>query len=108
MPYSKKSPVRQFFLCFLLFATQALSASLAIHCGALLDPATDTVTRDVVILTEGGIVKQISPAASAASLLPETSSIDVSQGFCLPGLIDVHDHLTAEPKDAGYASLGVS
>ena len=36
--------------------------TVALHCGALLDPETDTVAHDVVVLTEGGMVKQILPA----------------------------------------------
>ncbi|MDQ2712972.1 MAG: hypothetical protein M3Y24_12230, partial [Acidobacteriota bacterium] len=103
-----------FLLCSLALTGSASAAehtpasALAIHCGSLLDPATDTVMRDVIILTEGGSVKQVTPAASASLLPTDAAKVDVSQGFCLPGLIDVHDHLTADPRDAGYSSLGVS
>ncbi len=79
--------------------------SMAIHCGSLLDPATDTVTRDVMILTEDGTVKQVNTGGSVPA---GVTTVDASQGFCLPGLIDVHDHLTSDPKDAGYQSVGVS
>lgn len=91
--------------CSLFAADQPRPSSLRIHCGSLLDPASDTVSRDVVILIEDGIVKQVGPASQASS---GDAEVDVSHGFCLPGLIDVHDHLTSEPKDAGYQSLGVS
>lgn len=91
--------------CSLFAADRPRASSLQIHCGALLDPASDTVSRDVVILTENGIVKQVGPASQEAA---GDGEVDVSHGFCLPGLIDVHDHLTSEPKDAGYESLGVS
>lgn len=91
--------------CGLFAADQPRPSSLRIHCGSLLDPASDTVSRDVVILSEDGIVKQVGPASQASS---QEGELDVSHGFCLPGLIDVHDHLTSEPKDAGYESLGVS
>ncbi len=84
---------------------RAAQPALAIRCGSLLDPLTDTVARDVVIVTEGGLVKQVAPANALRS---DATLVDLSQGFCLPGLIDVHDHLTSEPKDAGYESLGVS
>ncbi len=118
MEYEVSIRMRLSFVSVLLY-TFALTATawgaehtpapvLAIHCGSLLDPATDTVTRDVVILTEGGSVKQVMAAGSAFSAAADATKVDVSQGFCLPGLIDVHDHLTADPKDAGYSSLGVS
>lgn len=29
-------------------------------------------------------------------------------GTCLPGLIDVHDHLTSDPTHSGYQGLGIS
>ncbi|MDQ2842720.1 MAG: amidohydrolase family protein [Acidobacteriota bacterium] len=102
--------MRQFASVFLLLAAvsslcRAAQPALAIRCGSLLDPLTDTVARDVVIVTEGGLVKQVAPANALRS---DATLVDLSQGFCLPGLIDVHDHLTSEPKDAGYESLGVS
>jgi len=46
---------------------------------------------------------------AAASQIPAGAKrVDLSKGFCLPGLIDVHDHLTGDPSDSGYQSLGVS
>jgi len=80
----------------------------AVHCGALLDPETDVVSQDVFILSEGGMVKQILPASAAAQVPTGAKQVDLSKGFCLPGLIDVHDHLTGDPTDSGYQSLGVS
>ena len=77
----------------------------AVHCGSLLDPSTDSVSRDVVIVSEKGIVTQVVPANEAPA---GVTQIDLSKGFCLPGLIDVHDHLTSDPSDSGYQSLGVS
>jgi imidazolonepropionase-like amidohydrolase len=93
-----------------LTACAALHAedAVALHCGTLLDPDADTVLRDVVIVTEGGLVKQILPANAATQIPSETKQVDLSKGFCLPGLIDVHDHLTGDPSDSGYQSLGVS
>jgi imidazolonepropionase-like amidohydrolase len=89
-------------LVFLLLAP-ALHAAIVLHCGLLLDPNTDQVTKDVWILTDAGLVKKIANAA-----IPQITTIDLSKSFCLPGLIDVHTHLTSDPTDAGYASLGIS
>jgi imidazolonepropionase-like amidohydrolase len=81
---------------------------VAVHCGSLLNPETDIVSRDVFVLSENGIVKQILPANAMAQIPAAAKQIDLAKGFCLPGLIDVHDHLTGDPTDSGYQSLGVS
>jgi imidazolonepropionase-like amidohydrolase len=76
---------------------------LALHCSSLLDPAQNTVATDVWIVIENGVVKQIAAAAPQGA-----QKVDLSAGFCMPGLIDVHDHLTGNPTDNGYAALGIS
>ncbi len=94
-------------LCGIAFS-QEPRAAVAVHCGFLLDPASDSVARDVVIVAEDGLVKQVVPAANAGQISAQATKIDAGKGFCLPGLIDVHDHLTMDPNESGYKSLGVS
>jgi len=90
-----------------LWAQDAKRAVL--HCGSLLDPQSGAVSKDVLIVIEDGAVKEVKPDAKAKDAPTEgTSVVDASRGFCLPGLVDVHDHLTADPTHAGYSSLGIS
>jgi imidazolonepropionase-like amidohydrolase len=84
------------------------SVSAAVHCSSLLDPENDQVAKDVFVVIQGGLVASVIPASQVASIPQGAARIETGNGFCLPGLIDVHDHLTSEPKDSGYASLGVS
>jgi imidazolonepropionase-like amidohydrolase len=79
----------------------------AVHCGTLLDVRTGHGIRDAMLLIEDGKVHEAGAAARVRLLHSETA-IDLTQAACLPGLIDVHDHLTADPTDSGYQSLGVS
>lgn len=84
------------------------TVSEAVHCSFLLDPESDQVAKDVFVLIQGAFVTSVIPASQAASIPQGATRIEAGNGFCLPGLIDVHDHLTSEPKDSGYSSLGVS
>lgn len=64
------------------------------------------MAKDIWILTGEGKVVQI--ANSSASFPKNTETVDLSKAFCLPGLIDVHTHLTNDPTDEGYSALGIS
>ena len=79
----------------------------AVHCGTLLDVRTGHGIRDAMLLIEDGKVHEAG-AASRVRLLHSETAIDLTQATCLPGLIDVHDHLTSDPTDSGYKGLGVS
>jgi imidazolonepropionase-like amidohydrolase len=94
------------FLAFVLIYTPALYSATALHCGSLLDPGTDQVAKDTWILTNEGKVQQITN--TNAGFPKNTETIDLTKAFCLPGLIDVHTHLTSDPTDEGYSSLGIS
>src|SRR5580692_11644194 len=83
----------------------AASAATVVHCGRLLDVQKGELIPNAAIVIEGGAVV----ASGAGISVPAgAGSIDLSHGVCLPGLIDVHDHLTADPKYMGYESLGIS
>ena len=93
-----------------ILASGALAAQEAkrvvLHCGFLLDPRSDTVMKDAFIVAEDGVITEVNSGAKGNSAA--NTIVDVSRGFCLPGLVDVHDHLTADPTHAGYSSLGIS
>jgi imidazolonepropionase-like amidohydrolase len=84
-----------------------LSATTVIHCGRLLDVRVGEMVPNAVILVDGATISKAGPAGSFA--IPSgAATIDLPQATCLPGLIDVHVHLTDDPRYSGYEALGIS
>ncbi|MDM4767417.1 amidohydrolase family protein [Pelomonas sp. SE-A7] len=95
-------------LAFLATATLAAEPPLvAIKAGRLVDVEAGRVLNDQVLLIQGDKIKAVGPAAQTQ--IPSGARlIDLSRSTVLPGLIDVHTHLTADAQLQGYKQLGVS
>ncbi len=87
----------------LLFCALTLPAATVIKCGALLDVRKGERIKNAVIVVDAGRIVGVNVAAPGGSEV-----IDLSRGTCMPGLMDVHDHLTSDPTQQGYESLGIS
>ena len=87
--------------------TTAAPKRVVVRAGKLLDVRTGKILSDQAIVIVGD---RIASAGPAAQVKPESGDrvIDLSQATVLPGLIDAHTHLTGDPKDVGYESLGIS
>jgi imidazolonepropionase-like amidohydrolase len=79
----------------------------AVRCGKLLDVRKGALQPNAVVVIVNGKINQVGPA-STISIPSEASTIDLAAGTCVPGLIDVHTHVTSDPRDSGYKRLGVS
>ena len=96
--------VSALFACAaVLFATGAQAKTVAVSAERLVDVATGKVTeKPLVIITDGRITavgKQgdATPAGAQAVNLPGVT--------LLPGLIDMHTHITSSPLFGGYNYL---
>ena len=103
--------MRKFLLAVLaLTAVSPLAhgAPGAVRCGKLLDVRSGrTLVDQVIVFDANGTITAVGPADS--SLAPgRVTVVDLSTATCLPGLIDVHTHLTADPSASGYQGLGIS
>ena len=88
---------------FLLLAQPALAAqkpvapTKAVLAGRLIDGRSAAPRMDQVILIEGEQITAVGPRSSTR--IPDGAQvIDLSGHTVLPGLIDVHTHLTAIPE----------
>jgi imidazolonepropionase-like amidohydrolase len=79
----------------------------SVRCGKLLDVHSGRMLTDQVIVFDAdGVITAVGPASSSSAAAG--TSVDLSNATCLPGLIDVHTHLTSDPSGSGYQALGIS
>jgi imidazolonepropionase-like amidohydrolase len=75
----------------LLSSTCLLAETIAIRAGTLIDLATGSAARGAVILVKEGKIIEVGPRV----VIPkEAETIDLASWWVMPGLMDVHTHLT--------------
>ena len=80
-------------LAALLPASAATAATL-IHAGRLVDGVSATPRERVTVVVDGGRIQAIESGFRAAGSGDEV--VDLAQATVLPGLMDMHVHLTSE------------
>lgn len=91
---------------FCMLASALMAAPGAVRCGKLLDVKSGQLLSDqVIVFDEQGTIQAVG---SAPAIPSGVKPVDLSAMTCLPGLIDVHTHLTGDPQNNGYKGLGVS
>jgi len=101
---TQKSGLRAAFTIVVSVALTAATAGqqtpavrrVAIRAAHLVDPASGQRTDDAVVLVEGERVVQVG---SGLAIPAGVETIDLGRSTILPGLIDVHTHLTTESDE---------
>jgi imidazolonepropionase-like amidohydrolase len=99
-----------FFLSVLAAAQERSSMNptrVVIHAGKLLDVRTGKTLTDQAVVIEGSKIVSVGSFSQAARSVGDRL-VDLSNATVLPGLTDAHTHLTMDPQDNGFESLGIS
>jgi imidazolonepropionase-like amidohydrolase len=72
------------------------SGSIAMQCGSLIDGLADQATQRVTVVIREGRIESVVPGFEHPAGMP---TLDLQAYTCLPGLIDMHAHLTDRPED---------
>jgi imidazolonepropionase-like amidohydrolase len=101
-------------LFFFLFSCLGLAQQPApqpqhttIYAGHMLDVKTGKMLDNVAVSIEGDRITGVAQASAHPAAQPGVHVIDLPNATLLPGLIDVHTHLTFDPN-FGYQELGIS
>jgi imidazolonepropionase-like amidohydrolase len=65
-----------------------------VRCGSLFTGHADTAAENQTVVVDNGRVAAIMPTASAPPPGPSDTVIDHSERFVMPGLIDIHTHIS--------------
>ena len=78
-----------------------------IRAGRVLNVRTGELRANQAIIIEGEKIAQIAPSGEVAAA-PGDTTIDLPNATLLPGLIDMHTHLTFDLNSLGYQGLSIS
>src|SRR3989441_813499 len=78
-----------------------------IRAGRVLNVRTGELRSNQTIVIEGDKISQIAPSSEVKAAAGDTT-IDLSDATLLPGLIDMHTHLTFELSSLSYEGLKIS
>jgi imidazolonepropionase-like amidohydrolase len=99
---------------FLLLSTIAFSQEpkssttvIALKAAHVVDARSGRVLDRQIVLISGDRIEKVG-ASPEVVIPPGATVIDLGSATLLPGLIDCHTHLTSDPRNAGYRSLGIS
>ena len=92
--------IRPIVALTLSLAAASAPADTLIHAGRLIDGASDTVAERVTIRVREDRIVGVEPGFTAPAA--EDQAYDLSESTVMPGLMDMHTHLSSEYSDKSY------
>lgn len=93
--------------CYRLLAALAVTALVSpagaatvLHCGKLIDTEAGEIREQVSVIVDGNTIQGIEPGFVAAG--DGGAVVDLADHTCLPGLMDMHTHLSGEMSPKSY------
>ena len=85
-------------ILFGLCSHQSQAQQTVIDCGKLLDVKAGVWREKMSVVLDHKLIKSILPSDRVDASVKAENRIDLSGYYCLPGLIDMHVHLSDETK----------
>ncbi len=101
-----KLPVIALASSLLLSSTTLLAETIVITADAMVDVESGRLLDDPVITITDGVITGVSFSETVSAEADEV--IDLGDMTILPGLIDMHVHLTSDSDTHGYRRLAIS
>src|SRR5271169_542502 len=93
---SEDGKMRKFVLALcLLLAIPSWAQTIAIRAGNLIDPATGAVAKNQIILVKD---KKIVEVGANVTVPKDSTIVDLSHEWVMPGVMDAHTHVTQSVK----------
>ncbi|MEA1882595.1 MAG: amidohydrolase family protein [Candidatus Marinimicrobia bacterium] len=86
--------------CLVFLSIIIRSQSTIIHCGVLIDGSADRVSNKVSVIIQNGKISEVSRGYKNPGT--DDSVIDLSKYTVLPGLMDMHTHLSGQSNPKRY------
>lgn len=88
-------------------AATAAQQVTAIKAGRLIDVVSGSVRNDQIVVITGDTITTVGPAGKT-EIPAGAKIIDLSNATIMPGFVDTHTHVTANPFEGTYESLATS
>ena len=86
-----------------ILESNTINGDITIHCGQLLNGIDDNILQEKIISINKGLIQNIETYNKR--ITRQTEVLDLSDYFCLPGLIDTHTHITDRAGDTADLSI---